>query len=1342
MREKVENLLGVRETANRLGVHENTVRRLAKAGTLTAIRTPGSRYQRFEESEVERVRASRDSREPALKEERRQRQIGPELVDGTTLASWADRREAQSVLPRLVRRLLSASPGVVGIDMRAGEGVAIGGWDGKATATQALQFLPKGQMWFEMGVSRNPKQKAEEDYRKRTEEPGPANPATSYFVFVTPRRWRGGGLWAAEKEAEGKWLGVRVIDADQLEGWLEVTPNVHAWISEEVGLEPQGVQTLEQWWSEFRTRTDPEIPAELLLAGRSSERDGVVEFSKNPGLSPGVASEPTNESRAIGIKASSRSEATAFVYAALSSEDDHPVRERALVVSGPSAWRRLCQEAQPLLLIPAYDGADVAFAVQSGHYVISPFGQSEVLSAGGIELRRIDRAAAREAIEKAHERSGFEEADELAALARRGFSSFLRSRSRDPGFLRPDWAQNDALTITVPLLLAGQWTEAEGDLSIVVDLAGQDWPSIERALVGWMNSEDPPFVRSGSGWRLVSPEDALTVLQGSITRSQLKTWQELAINVLSEQDPRDELSPEERQFAPINNVGRDFSGTLREGLAQTLALLGSAGDVTGTEQSEMRQAAEAVVHRLLEEANADASGKAWRSLADVLPLLAEAGPQVFLDFITDDLERTNPVLRTIFEDKEDFSGLGSSSAHTGLLWALETVAWPEDHFAFSVEALTRLAEVDPGGRLANRPLSSLSSIFKLWHPYTRASSEARQAKLEKLVGDYPKAGWELLLALWPEGHETAWPTHTPRFRDWRREKPGVTRVEWYEGIVGVVSLAIEAAGDEPERWKTLIERLSTVPPPQREELIDALQGLATPDQLDERGQLDVWEALRDLVGRHRSFADADWALDEDTLGRLDDLAASIEPTDSVERYAWVFDWHPDLDGVDRGDFEVYNQELERRQQEAAAEILESTGLDGIARVAERCEVPRKLGFALGQVVSRSSDEQLVRWLDATDRRAEVAEAWATHTTRAEGLAWVRGSMARIDDSHAERRVLLALCTPATAELWAYLDEDPFLAGQYWSRAVAIHLSDEENLEEAARRFLASGRPWQVIDLLAMHFHRQKEERIDVPTDLIVQTLDAALESDADDRSVASSLAYEVGVLLDQLDRHGVDTEIQVRFEWAFFRLLDHHRTPKALYAYLGDNPAAFVDLVSRVYRGKSERKRKQSPEDAQHAQHAWHVLDDWRQVPGAQADGSIDSERLNQWVREARNSLAELDRADIGDQLIGQVLAGSAVGDDGIWPAPEVRDVIETIGSREIESGLRIGRRNLRGVTSRGVYDGGDQERELVAQFAKWAKETSSQWPRTSRTLTELAESYEWEARRNDDDAAARQDER
>jgi excisionase family DNA binding protein len=55
--------LNVRETARRLGVHENTVRNWAERGILRASRLPVSGYRRFDVQDVDRL--AREMREAA-----------------------------------------------------------------------------------------------------------------------------------------------------------------------------------------------------------------------------------------------------------------------------------------------------------------------------------------------------------------------------------------------------------------------------------------------------------------------------------------------------------------------------------------------------------------------------------------------------------------------------------------------------------------------------------------------------------------------------------------------------------------------------------------------------------------------------------------------------------------------------------------------------------------------------------------------------------------------------------------------------------------------------------------------------------------------------------------------------------------------------------------------------------------------------------------------------------------------------------------------------------------------------------------------------------------------------
>ena len=128
------------------------------------------------------------------------------------------------------------------------------------------------------------------------------------------------------------------------------------------------------------------------------------------------------------------------------------------------------------------------------------------------------------------------------------------------------------------------------------------------------------------------------------------------------------------------------------------------------------------------------------------------------------------------------------------------------------------------------------------------------------------------------------------------------------------------------------------------------------------------------------------------------------------------------------------------------------------------------------------------------------------------------------------------------------------------------------------------------------------------------------------------------------------------------------------------------------------------------------------------------------WVTKARDLLHAADRVDVGDSVMGQVFSGCPIDPDGTWPCLVVRDLIESLRSNAFERGLAVGRANSRGVTTRGIFDGGDQERTLASQYREWAERTSCTHPRASALLKGIARACADDARRHDKDADERLD--
>lgn len=70
-----------------------------------------------------------------------------------------------------------------------------------------------------------------------------------------------------------------------------------------------------------------------------------------------------------------------------------------------------------------------------------------------------------------------------------------------------------------------------------------------------------------------------------------------------------------------------------------------------------------------------------------------------------------------------------------------------------------------------------------------------------------------------------------------------------------------------------------------------------------------------------------------------------------------------------------------------------------------------------------------------------------------------------------------------------------------------------------------------------------------------------------------------------------------------------------------------------------------------------------------------------------------------------------------------------------MEEGFYVEVLNRRGVTNRGLEDGGAQELELVKRYQNAAQRVADRWPRTAAILRKIAKSYESEAQRNEEEA-------
>jgi hypothetical protein len=646
----------------------------------------------------------------------------PHLARLEQLDTWADQRyDARSELPSIVRRLIQGTNDSVVEHMGGGISVDSGGYDGTVTTMSASAFVPAGISVWELGVSKSPKTKADQDYDKRTKDPLGAEPAKTTFVFVTPRLWAGAHKWAAEKRAEGIWKDVVVRDAVELHSAMVEVPTVHVYFSELLGMQANGVRTLAEWWRRYTARVVDRLPSSLLLTGREQSYEDLLRT---------LSHKPSSH---IYIEAPSVDDVIGFVAASLieAAAKGHPeYLERALVVFEPGAMLHLGDQEDVLILIPFAESLIREAELASSNSVIFRVGTG---SRSNIALPRLPIHDVRLLLVKGGLSES--EAHTVAVAAYRSLPLLKASLLGEITHEADAAAQLLAASKeSRRMWMLGAWNlDRTGDLDVLKDALGT--PFDDASLNAITHTADPVFTHVGSSWKVISPAAHVVSIASRFTSDDVDALERAVQTVLGAVDPTLELDATERWRAGIWGPGRLHSTDLRTGIATTLAAFGALGKDIPLGPGTLRGWAELIVRATLERAHKDTSGLLWVSIVDQLPLLAEAAPDEVLTALARELDYSGPLKEKLFGESSDL--FSPTSPHVYVLWALETMAWSDDYLADAVRLLTRLAEIDPGGQSGNRPARSIENIFRPWNPQTASTLKHRIAVLRATLRKNP-----------------------------------------------------------------------------------------------------------------------------------------------------------------------------------------------------------------------------------------------------------------------------------------------------------------------------------------------------------------------------------------------------------------------------------------------------------------------------------------------------------------------------------------------------------------------------------------------------------------------------
>ena len=1291
----------------------------------------------------------------------------PLPITAQMLNDWSSRLEARHLLPVLIRRLVRETvppEKIREIDFPGYENVMRAGMDGWLITTAHYAYVPDGESVWEFGTGQDIKRKAESDFKKRLNQAK----SDATFIFVSSRNWTSKGKWLEEKKQTG-WKTIKVLDASDLEQWLEQSPVTSVWLSEKMGQAQAHLETSDMFLQNWLEATEPEFPPELLLNNRGIAVEEIKKF-----LSDGQSGAD------LPVIADTQDEAVAFICATLEKlkYSDRPV----VVLKNKEAINEVGQWQinfeRPMLLIA--HSKNIAKAIPT------PLTNANILIIAGTRDGTVRRSSSEEGRNNRHssvvlrrvknfDNVFSDRSDSETHYKRTGgsVSALHRISCKNSSRCEPEWSKITADDRNfIWLALLGRWDEMhDSDKNIICTLSGfeeyQQWQDFVQGLV---STEEPPLEKTygaKKGYRLFSRVDAFLTISQKIKPEDISKFLNAAETVFGEADPNYRPASDEKDYHI--HEGRNYSDFLRQGIADGLAILNlykddplDCGDIT-VEVSGFYDA-------IFESPNA------WFALVDILPILAEASPDDFIRKLNEALREDPEKIGDLFQPRPGI--VWEDYKHPGLLWALEVLAWEPGRLETVMRLFCELQsrfESRIGDRFLNRPSQSMRDILRLLMPQTGAEIGERKSVLADLYNDYSKQVAELALALADKDNRTGNYTSLPIWRDDALGIPPVAIVEKIQMILAAIEIFIQYIGDErqdidsrfelAERSLTNFHYWGEDFAQRATETICSLpcdNSILNESLSKEARRIWVWKnKVSKKEGRQNDRA----------AYLLKQIWEKFQPEDPLRKYTYLFTPRPSLENEDIEDeYKDREKKIEAARSKAVEDVLNQFGHDGLVDLLALSENSGALSIVLFKnYISKDKfnlEEYLFACLEKSDidifklkNHVRYLFGWTEgHPNVPDALGAskvikiIENVIRRLDDHGQveqliEKKVLLLHALRIDQlEVREHIDNRPAeLKSHYFSDYRGSSPLECRPDEDSGEHPPESA--W-----LVKNYIEHKHPRLGwfsfvvsdyIPFEKQIDLLEAIFTEGCDEgpESAPPPSSYDIERILEKSSKQPLSDEQEDRLmniEFKFFRFLDYDFRENGgifILRHIDKKPSFLIQLAKYIYKtddGKNSNDDLNQNSREFYTITSFEILDNLNlfseHFPWVQEQGELDELRFFRWVEGLRQIAKDEKMIIAVDIILGKGLSKEVVSDDDLRPLPVACEILERFGSENMFSEFRTGWLNNRGVLSGGIDDKGHSTAGLAEHYRGLTEDLQKDYPATASIMKQLAQHYHEDA--------------
>ncbi|HHP9139898.1 TPA: hypothetical protein ACSJWK_001083 [Listeria monocytogenes] len=1246
--------------------------------------------------------------------------ITPERLD-----SWSreNNRRAQEILPEIVGRLiLSSFNQIKDFNLPYGKGIQFPGYDGYLNVDESTNYVPQGVSVFEFGTNENILNKFDEDIKKRSENPLNITKETTNFIFVSSKIWKH-KISIPDKIIETKknytWKDIKILDAQIVCLWLDENPAVSIWLSEIINGNISGISTVEKYWDEKTETTKPKLTDKFFINNREEKVNKIKEWLiKSEGY--------------YFIKAESSLEATLFLIAAMKNIDID-IAHKVILIKDRDTWNKVISlENKNIILVPIFPIDD---DISCPNYIsailpISKFIPLAKISENfkGMEISRFKHEQFQKNLLELD--ISHDEISNLEKDTKRCFLPLYRKLSINPLVKCPGWLSllNKETADLISIMLVSYIdTESQGDLEVLKILTNDSSEFLSK-LEEWSKMEDFPIINTGNLYRVVSVQDMWLFLADKIKRNDIENLKKVIGLVFSETTPKYDLPTEERSMAAILGKNDKYSKQLIEGLLISLIFLKERDEMfSNTLIGSTKTAVNVLLKEVLSEI---VSEKQWLSIAEFLPLISEACPQVVINKLKKEIRNTESMFWEIF-NVEKGNSLFSGNVYHQLLWAIERLLWMEDYAVDAILLLVRIAQKQftlPNG---NTPESSLTQVFNMMFPQTILSKDELAKLLGKIICDYPDVGLKIIDEMSGNNNnhilisisKPEWVDFTDPY-----EKRSLTYGDWQLFRNKVVDVYFENINETDIRVYEIIFKNIDYFYDGNEQKIQKLIETNI-EYFNEEQKFPISINVRKTIFNNKKYIDSESNLPEKTIKFLEDLLPLVEP-DNIMKFVYLCKYNPPINNpVPYSDSIKYDMEQEDalvyiERKKATSEIIKVYGLE---EMIDYCQFIEDTSDFAKIIVEEVLDGEFdVEFLLKVQKINPNLFSSLLFFLNRDGLETMFKKLESDSSLFWKQKANIFCQTEHSMTLWKEVEKhDSLFQSYFWenSPCISVVRLNKDEVEYYLRKQVEHGR--------------------------VVEAINSTAYSDYNDYRVLQFLLYSLREYindennmnnLDKLDPKNIqnifekiyqeknkDIEKIAILELFFIGVLPFDFYPQSINELISKQPEIYVQLVSNSFLDDSGESKNNSNSIS-----FYKILDRITIIPGCNKY-TADKEVFDSWINNVTTIAKEYGYEKAVSLSLGTFLSHSPNGEDGIFPHEIIRDFFEEIAyesyvSEYLIPNFVVGKSNHEGAK---VFFGSssNHEKHMAEKYNNDAKIIKIDYPETSSILKRLSDSYEWSSK-------------